>query len=63
MREKEAYRDNLVRLDEAFPDRELLTRADVAKFTGLSRNRVGGLFPFDGKTNRIAKATLARAIS
>ena len=63
MREKETFRDNLVRLDAAFPERELLTRADVARYTGISRNRVAALFPFDKVTNRISKAVLASRLS
>lgn len=61
-REKLSYRDNLERLNEMFPDKELLTRVDVAKFTGLHRQTVAKWFSFSchGMTS---KATLAREIS
>jgi len=35
-REKELFRDNLERLDAAFPNKEMLTQKEVSKFTGIS---------------------------
>ena len=61
MREKAGYRDNLERIVERFPDKELLTKKDVAEFCGVDRRRVGKLFPF--KNNLISVATLARELS
>ena len=58
-REKEAFRDNLERLNEVF-DHELLTVAEVSKFTGASRNTVSRWFRFNETTHRISKADLAR---
>lgn len=46
-REKELYRPYLERLDQVFPDRELLTISDVAKFCGISRQRAKDDFPFE----------------
>lgn len=60
-REKEAYRDNLERLIEAFPDRELLRIKDVAQFCGVSVQYASKRFPF--KDRFISKATLARELS
>jgi hypothetical protein len=60
-REKEAYRDNLERLDDQFPDKEFLTRTEVAQFAGINYRTAGKLFPFKGKY--ISKATLARCLS
>ncbi|MBE6906148.1 MAG: hypothetical protein E7476_07765 [Ruminococcaceae bacterium] len=60
-REKEAYRDNLERIDSAFPGKELLTKKDVSEFTGANYKTVNRLFPF--KDNYISKATLARCLS
>lgn len=60
-REKEAYRDNLERLCEAFPTKELLSRGDVMRFTGLGYKCVGKRYPF--KQNYISKASLARELS
>lgn len=62
-REKDGYRDNLERLNEMFPDRELLTIADVMDFCGVSRNTVKKWFKFNPTTKRISKADLARAVS
>ena len=49
MREKPDYRDTLQRLDERYPDREFLSRSDVAAFLGASRqtvyNRFGSKLP------------------
>lgn len=36
-REKELFRDNLVRLDEKFPGKELIPLLDVTKYLGLDR--------------------------
>lgn len=43
-REKELYRENLVRLDAAFPGRDLIRLTDAAKYVGA-----------DVKTLRAAK--------
>ena len=59
--EKAAYRLNLERLIEVFPDKELLTQKDVAKFTGMNPKTVVKHFPF--RDNRISKATLASLLS
>jgi hypothetical protein len=63
-REKEAFRDNLERIDAMFPGKELLTRADVVRGFGLTRKAVERMLAgrmFDGKY--ISKAALARLIS
>lgn len=62
-REKEDYRNHLERLDKKFPDRELLTRIDVAKYTGLCRQTVAKRYTFDKRTHRISKIALAQALS
>lgn len=36
-REKELFRDNLARLDEKFPGRELIPLLSVTKYLGLDR--------------------------
>jgi hypothetical protein len=61
-REKECFRDNLVRLDEVFPDKEMLKINDVVSFTGLNYRTVKKIFPF-GKCNVISKVVMARALS
>ena len=62
-REKETFRDQLMRLDERFPDKELLSKTDVAAYTGLNRKTCATKFDFDKRTNRISKTVLARALS
>lgn len=58
-REKEDFRANLERLNELFPNKEMLTVSDVQKVYGYrSRNSVVTRFPFTD--HRISKATLAR---
>lgn len=59
--EKPAYRDNLERIIDRFPDRELLNKKDVIAFTGRSYEYVTKRFPF--KNNTISIATLAREMS
>ena len=64
-REKELFRDNLQRLDEKFPDRELLTLQDVRIFCGISDNTARKIFPFVKRGNRyfISKIKLASELS
>ena len=65
-REKECFRDNLVRLDEKFPDKELLTKADVVEFLGISTatmTRRSKDYGFTSKSNYVSKVKLARALS
>lgn len=63
MREKPHYRDMLVRLDEKFPDSELLSFKEVMEFLGKSYNTVNKYY---GKyfTNRtISKSQLASLLA
>ena len=68
-REKESYRDNLERLDAAFPNREMLNLTDVSKYTGFSRRVTMERFSFTAKKAGryykyfISKAVLARELS
>lgn len=67
-REKVSYRDNLQRLDERFPDKEILSFLEVVEWTGLDRRTVTALYGdrFTGKKYKckyISKADLARAVS
>lgn len=61
-REKASYRDNLERLDEAFPDKEMLTITDVSAFVGVCYRVAKKWFSFN-ENNYISKATLAREMS
>ena len=60
-REREGFRDNMERLNEFFVDRDLLSIADVTRFTGRGRDVVKKLFTF--KSGYISKVELARALS
>lgn len=61
-REKAGYRDQMERLNELFPDRELLTCKDLMEYTGLSRNTVKKHFRFPVGGQYIAKTELARMV-
>lgn len=61
-REKECFRDNLERIDRAFPGKEMLSVADAMSFLGMCRNTVRKYY-VTGKIPYISKADLARAIS
>lgn len=65
-REKECYRDNLARLDEMFPGKEMLTVADVAKLYGIADTRAlikHVKFVGTRWSRRVSKASLARQMS
>ena len=60
-REKELYRDNLERLDAAFPNKEMLTQIEVANYCGMARHTVTKHFHFTERY--ISKTVLARELS
>ena len=60
-REKELFRDNLERLDKAFPNKELLQKKDVITYTGAGYKIVTRMYEFNNNT--ISKVKLARALS
>lgn len=58
-REKEDYRANLERLNELYPDHEMLTIPETMKVMGYrSKDTVKKHIPFTNR--RVSKATLAR---
>lgn len=59
--EKPSYRDNLERIKEVYPNKEMLKVKDVQKFCGLNRETVKKLFDF--KDGYISVAKLAREMS
>ena len=67
MKEKEDFRNNLERINEKFPDKEMLTITDVSKFTGIDRKKIGkdwdSGFTSIGKSKYITKVALARLMS
>jgi hypothetical protein len=60
-REREGFRDNMERLNEFFPNRELLNVSDLVSFTGRNREVVKKLFDF--KNGYISKVEVARTLS
>lgn len=61
-REREAYRDNLERIIERFPGKEILTYRDVCAFLGKDYKTVKKIFP-KPKCGGIPIVLLARALS
>ena len=66
-REKAGFRDIMAQLNEAFPDKGMLTPGETAGFLGVSpdtllRMRKDGRIRMNAATGRIAKADLARQI-
>ena len=58
-REKTDYRANLERLNEIFPEKEMLSIADAKRIMGYSSlDTVKKYVPFTNR--RVSKATLAR---
>ena len=67
-REKEAYRDNLERILEAFPGKEIITQKELARWLHMDSRTVKATFPMkgggtQGATCWIFVASLARAMS
>ena len=60
-REKADYRDLLMRLDEAYPGRELLTRGEIAVFLGVNPRTVKRRYDFPA--GRVTKTAIARAVA
>lgn len=64
MKEKELFRDNLERIDRAFPDREILTIGELKRYTGLSDNRtVRKFLKMDNGQKVLSKCQLASRLS
>ncbi len=61
-RESEFYRDNLARVEEAFPDKEALNVTEVSKWWGVSTRVVTQQIGLH-KGEYITKATLARKMA
>ena len=60
--EKPSYRDNLERIKEVYPNKEMLNVKNVATFCGLNRKTAERLFGFS-KDGYISVAKLAREMS
>lgn len=62
-REREGFRDNLALLNERFPEKDMLSIADVAVFLGVSQRTARRNIRFNERTGRVTKADLARQVS
>lgn len=64
-REKPLFRDNLDRLDVAFPNKEILKYQDIADYLGVSKVTVKRKFQkdYNKKLGGISKAVLASILS
>ena len=60
-REKEGYRDTIEELNRLFPEKGMLTRADVCRFTGRCESTVRKRFRFN-RDGLLTKADLARQV-
>ena len=61
-KEREGYRDNLERLDAAFPGRELLRKSEVAGWLGISKTTLRERFDLP-PGQYVSKATVARELA
>jgi len=62
-REKQGFHDNMVMLNEMFPDKGMLNQKEVAQFIGCHRTTVANKIKFNATTKLVSKADLARQIS
>lgn len=60
-REKELFRDYLIRLDEKFPDKEIIQQKECAEFLGLDKRTVKKKYGVS--RDGISKVKLARLLS
>ena len=56
-----SFQHYMRKLDERFPNKEMLSKSDVQRFTGLDPRAAVKIFPING--NYISKAKLAEAMS
>lgn len=63
-REKEGFREQLDRLDAAFPGREIIRRTELAQFLGISYDTVKRQFKaeYNQRMKGYTKVTVARAL-
>lgn len=61
-KELETYRINLDRLDEAYPNKNVLSISDVVRYTGLNYRTVKKFFPFT-KGLGVSKITVAKILA
>ena len=62
-REKATYRDTLEQLNIAFPDKQALTREEVAQYLGCGHTTIYTHYRHLFKHGRVTKANLARELA
>ena len=62
-REREDFRLNLERLNELYPDKEMLTIHDVMRVMGFSRDVTVKKYVPLTRSKQVSKVTLARIMS
>jgi hypothetical protein len=60
-REKADYRDLLERLDVAFPNKEMLTKTEVAEWLGVGRATINRRYGWP--RGKVTKTQVARAVA
>ena len=63
MSERKDYRLNLERLNELFPDKEMLTIHDVMQVMGFSSPQSAKKYVPFTKSKQVSKVTMARVMS
>ena len=61
MEKKLSFQHYIDKLDKMFPDKEMLTKSDVERFTGMDPRTAAKMFTFT--KNKISKSALAEAMS
>lgn len=61
-REKEMFRDNLERLDAAFPGQEMIRKGELAKWLGISARTLARIYDLGGG-QYVTKVRAAREMS
>lgn len=56
-----SYQHYIDKLDKMFPDREMLSKTDVQRFTGMDPRTAIKMFTFTN--NKISKSALAEAMA
>lgn len=62
-REITGTRDYLLQINEKYPDKELLSKTDVYRYLGISRNTLKKLYPELWESQYTSKLALAKLLA
>ncbi len=62
-REITGAREHLARIEEEFPDKELLSKSDIHRFLGIARNTLKKYYPELWKSAYTSKTDLAKILA